>query len=131
MPLARQLFRFGISGSIGLILGFGLYEAAYRLLPDVGLRPTLAWVASYAVGIAFQHSLHRWLVFRSPVSYWASLWRTYLVYSIGSIVAAGLNLSLNSVTDLNHRIVWLVTTCVVSVLNFAALKLFAFAPRGE
>ncbi len=71
-------------------LGFLLYEATYRLLPDVDLRPTIAWVVSYAIGIALQHALHRWLVFRSQVAYWTSLWRTYLVYSVGSMIAAGL-----------------------------------------
>lgn len=129
--ISGELVRFGISGSIGVVVGFLLYEGAFRILPPTEARPTLAWIVSYVVGITLQHALHRAIVFRDAISYWASLWRTYVVYAGGAVVAAGINYSVNLLSSLDHRLVWLLTTGFVALANFAALKLFAFAPPRE
>lgn len=124
--LLHELARFVLSGALGLLVGFGLYEAAFALLPDNPSRATVAWLLSYLFGIGVQHALHRRIVFGTSASYWTSLWRTYAIYAVGSFLAGGLNLILNEATDWHHRLVWLLTMAVVSLLNFVALKLYAF-----
>ena len=67
------------SGAIGTLLFYFFYEGMFYLYPSA----TVCWTVSYAVSIAWQHSLHRFLVFGSDdgVPYLTSLMKTYVVYA--------------------------------------------------
>jgi putative flippase GtrA len=127
----REFLRFVLTGLAGVVIGLGIYEATHRALPAFEFRPTVAWAVSYVIGIAIQHSMHRTIVFRNAtISYWNSLWRTYAIYGVGTVLAAGLNLWLVYSTSWNHRVIWAVTTGFVSVLNYFALRLFTYRSPG-
>lgn len=118
--------RWVVSGVLGFTASFLLYELFFASLPDSNVRPTIAWLSSYTLGIAIQHALHRRLVFGNSSSYWRSLRRSYVVYLTGLAIASGLNFLIANNTSLHHRLVWLVTVGIVSVLNYLALKVYAF-----
>lgn len=118
--------RFSVAGLVGVVIGLGLYELTYQLLPESGRRATVAWTVSYLVGVAVQHYFHRRFVFAVRMGFWASLWRTYAVYAVGSVIAVAANAGLVVSTSLHHRTVWLITTGLVSILNFFALKLSTY-----
>ena len=124
-----EFVRFGVAGAFGLIVGFGLYELTYALLPMTQRRATVAWVVSYMAGVAIQHYLHRRFVFSALIGFWASLWRTYVIYSAGSVVAVVANAALVATTSVHHRLIWLITTGLVSVLNFLALRWSTYRER--
>ena len=128
--LVGELIRFGLAGLVGLVVGLGIYEVVYRLASALDHRATFAWAISYFLGIAFQHYIHRSMVFTAATtSYWASLWRTYVIYGVGATLAGSLNLALIESTSWNHRIVWAATTGFVSIVNYVALKVFAYRTK--
>lgn len=128
----ESFLRLGASAGLGLVASFVVYEFVYRLLPDLRFRASGAWLLGYLIGVAIQHSLHRWLVFGKAADYWISLRRTYLVYSVGSVLALALNAGIVATSTLPHRAVWLITTLSVALINIVALRLYAFDPAtGE
>lgn len=122
-----ELIRFGLAGLVGVAVGYGIYELVYRVAVTVNHRETIAWATSYLIGVAIQHFMHRTMVFKAvKTSYWGSLGRTYVIYGTGAAVAGYLNFVLVDFTSWNHRIIWLATTGFVSIINYVALKMFAY-----
>lgn len=126
--IIESFVRLGSSAGLGLVASFVMYEIVYGLLPDLEFRGSIAWLLGYLIGVAIQHSLHRRLVFGGAAHYWTSLRRTYAVYSVGSMLALGLNAGAIALTDWPHRLIWLLTTLAVALINIVALKLYAFDP---
>ncbi len=123
-----ELVRFGLVGLVGVVVGFGIYEAVYRMAVAIDYRETVAWATSYLIGVSIQHFMHRTMVFKGvTTSYWGSLGRTYLIYGTGAALAGYLNFVLVDSTAWNHRIIWLATMGFVSLINYVALKVFAYS----
>lgn len=125
------LVRYGVSGGLGTIAGFGLYEATFALIGERSARATTAWIIAYVIGIFAQHALHRWITFGPETPYWQTLRRTYVVYPIVLAVSSGFNYLLTDVAGWNHRLAWLTTMGLSAILAFVGLKLFAFATDQE
>jgi len=124
MPPAVRLV---CTACIGVLIGLLTYEIVYALNP---LQPRAAssWLLAYAIGIARQHALHRWLSFDHYAPYWSSLGRAYLMYSGSALLGTALNAVLTQDFGLHHRLAWLACLGVTSAISLLMLRRFVFAP---
>ena len=88
---ARQVLLFNLSGFIGTVLFYFFHELVVDVYPWETRKSTACWFISYMVSIAWQHALHRWLVFGRDSPYWSSLVKTYICYSLGLGLSSALN----------------------------------------
>ena len=125
---SHPFVRFLGAGGLGTVIGFAMYELIFALLPSgLEARAPTAWGIAYLVGIWVQHALHRTIVFGDASPYWRSLRRSYVIYSGALVLSTGLNWSFAIGLGWHHRLAWLVTTAVTTVVNYATLRLYAFA----
>jgi len=123
----QLLVRYAVSGGLGTLGGYALYEVAYALVGEGGFRATTAWIVAYTVGIFTQHALHRWITFGTGTPYWRSLRRSYIVYPLVLAISSGFNYLLAGMVGWHHRLAWLATMALSAGLAFAGLRFFAFA----
>ena len=126
MGSAEEGIRFFVSGCIGTVLFYGLYETIHWILPaDLPLKMALCWTLSYLCSIAWQHKLHCVIVFYdSPIkSYWQSLGRFYVVYSL-SLVLSSLLTVVFDVIGLQYQISWVLTLLVTGLINYFTVRDF-------
>lgn len=119
--LERKL-RFVVSGVIGTVLFYLLYEGLMRVIWWDLYRPTLSWLVSYFVSIAWQMELHarlgdiRWridsrskrIVFQQKiVNYVETLVKIYAAYGISIVASTAINWLLIEFFTVEHRISWI------------------------
>lgn len=85
-------------------------------------RSTVAWTLSYLTSIAWQHSLHRVLVFGTGGSFWRSLVWTYVSYTAALILSTLMNDALTQYAGVAHRYAWGITLIATGVLNYYTVK---------
>jgi putative flippase GtrA len=76
---------------IGGIIGWITYECIYWLNPLHSCRASSSWLLEFMIGTARQHAMHRWFTFRHTGSYWGSLLKAYLYYSVTACLGTGIN----------------------------------------
>jgi len=121
---SKQFLLFNISGGIGTFLFYCLYEFLFSAFEGYVMdrRATIAWCVSYMCSIAWQHSLHRYIVFGSQGNFWKSLFWTYISYTLSLILSTVANDVLTMSLGVNHRVAWVLTLVATGVLNFFTLK---------
>jgi putative flippase GtrA len=113
---------------IGALLGLITYEIIYALNPFIPRAPT-SWALAFAIGIARQHALHRWLTFTHRTPYWQSLGRAYVMYSGSAVVGTLLDWMLTQWLGVNHRVAWLVCLMTTATISLVFLKRYVFGTR--
>jgi putative flippase GtrA len=122
-----EFHRFIIAGTVGLGLGWVVYQLLYLLNPLQELRATSTWMIAYLMGIFGQHALHRWLTFHdSQVAYWQSLRRAYLTYAGGLILTTAVNWVCVELVGLHHQVGWAIAMGSSLLFNYLALKFYVF-----
>jgi len=117
-----------VTAGIGALIGLLTYEIIYALNP---LQPRAAssWAVAFAMGIARQHALHRWLTFTHDTPYWSSLGRAYVMYSGSAAAGTLLNWGLTAGLGINHRIAWMICLLTTAMISLIFLKRYVFRTR--
>ena len=119
---------FVISGVIGTILFYILYEFLYRILTFEEYKSTICWCISYLLSIAWQHKLHLVIVFPNKKinNYFYSLFKTYLVYSFSLILSTFISFCFDLI-HLEHTVSWVLTLTITGFLNYFTVKDYALS----
>ena len=117
--------RLLIIAALGVILGFITYEIVYYLNP-FSPKATISWILALIIGIARQHALHRYFTFSHQGSYFKSLYRAYIVDTVGLLFSTGLNWFLAEVLQLHHRLVWGICLLSSALISLVFLKKYIF-----
>ena len=122
----REKLMFMLSSTLGTILFLFLFESfmivnTYDLEDGTHGAFTLSYLLAYVISIAWQHALHRLLVFQSQ-SYCLSLLHTYLSYSFSLALMALLGSLLISQLHISARLVACVTLPLSAVANYYLLR---------
>ena len=123
-----QNLRIVLTAIIGAAIGWVFYEIVYALNP-MEPRATTSWLIAYAIGIARQHGLHRWLSFDTQAPYWPSLRRAYVMYAGSAAAGTALNALLTGPLGLHHRLAWLLCLLLTASSSLVFLKSYVFAHR--
>jgi putative flippase GtrA len=123
--------RLVITATLGAAIGLLTYEIVYLVMPFEP-RATLSWIFAFAVGIARQHGLHRWLTFADRSSlYWPSLRRAYVMYSGSFLVGALLDWILTEQAGVHHRLAWACCLLTTMTISFVFLRNFVFSENDS
>lgn len=117
-----------VTAGIGALIGLLTYEIIYALNP-MQPRAASSWAVAFAIGIARQHALHRWLTFTHDTSYWPSLGRAYVMYSGSAAAGTLLNWGLTAGLGINHRIAWVICLLTTAMISLIFLKRYVFRTR--
>ena len=122
----REKLMFVLSSTLGTILFLFLFESfmivnTYDLEDGSHGAFTLSYLLAYVISIAWQHALHRLLVFQSQ-SYCLSLLHTYLSYSFSLVMMALLGTFLIGQLHISARLVACVTLPLSAVANYYLLR---------
>jgi putative flippase GtrA len=121
-----QYERVAVVAALGAAASWLTYEIIFFLNP-IEPRATSSWIIAYGVGVIRQHHLHRLISFPDPpVRYSVSLARDYASSIVILGTSAGLNWFLVSSAAVDHRLAWLLCTCVVALSGYLAMKVFVF-----
>lgn len=123
-----EKLRMVLTATLGALTGLVTYEIVYLINPFEP-RATTAWSASFLVGIARQHGLHRALTFAHHSPYWPSLGRAYVMYTGALVVGTVLNWVLTRKLGVGHHQAWLCCLLSTSTISLIFLKQFVFSPR--
>lgn len=116
---------------LGAGIGWITYEIIYWFNPLDSSRATTSWVLAFLIGVTRQHALHRTLTFTHHSSYWRSLGRAYVFYSVSTLLGAGLNYTLTNRLGLHHRLAWLACLMLTACISLLFLKRLVFRNRQE
>lgn len=117
--------RMVLTAILGALTGLVTYEILYALNPFEP-RATTAWTASFLLGIARQHWLHRVLTFTHHSPYWPSLGRAYVMYTGSLCWGIGLNWVLTQQLGVNHQLAWFCCLMSTAGISLIFLKRFVF-----
>ena len=118
----RTALLFNLSGFLGTLLFYGMYQLLFTVLPLETRKATVSWTLSYICSIVWQHALHRWMVFGSKSSYWTSLGMTYLCYSVSIVLSSLFTDILVQQLHIHHQVAWILTLVATGLLNFFTLR---------
>jgi hypothetical protein len=111
---------FMVSGCICDVVQFIIYASFYWMIIN---DPSLCWMISFFGSIVFRHTSHRYLVFGNYVgSYWNSLIKMYLGYSIIIIISTIFNFIMTKYVKVPHLIAWFITLLWTGIVNYFILK---------
>ena len=113
---------------MGALIGLLTYEVVYFVNPFEPRAPT-SWLASFAIGVPRQYSLHRWLTFRSDAPYGPRLVRAYVLYAAIALLTTALNWLLVERLHWPHRLAWLGCIATTGLVNLFALKPLVFTGK--
>jgi uncharacterized membrane protein YjjB (DUF3815 family) len=116
---------------IGGIIGWITYEFIYWINPLHSGRASSSWLLEFIIGTARQHVMHRWFTFRHNGSYWRSLLKAYLYYSITACIGTVINYFLTEQLHVYHRIAWVACLCITAAISLFALKRIVYNPASE
>ena len=122
----REKLMFVLSSTLGTVLFLFLFESfmivnTYDLEDGSHGAFTVSYLLAYVISIAWQHALHRLLVFQSQ-SYCLSLLHTYLSYSFSLAMMALLGSFLIGQLHISARLVACVTLPLSAVANYYLLR---------
>lgn len=120
-----EKLRLAIVAVLGALIGLVIYELIYFINPFQPRAPT-SWLASFAIGVPRQYSLHRWLTFDSGVPFGPRLARAYVLYATIAVVTTALNWLLVERLAVPHRLAWLACVTTTGLINAFALKRLVF-----
>jgi putative flippase GtrA len=120
-----EKLKLAIVAVLGALIGLVTYELIYLVNPFEPRAPT-SWLASFAIGVPRQYSLHRWLTFESDVPYGPRLARAYVLYSVIAALTTAENWLLVEQLGVPHRLAWLACVTTTGLINFFALKRLIF-----
>jgi hypothetical protein len=120
----REKILFLLSSFLGTLLFLILFESFYFLTStEVGGSDSafmISYLLSYIISIAWQHALHRLLIF-SSASYCMSLLNTYFAYSVSLSAVTMFGTILINMFDVQPRIVAMISMPLSAFLNFYLL----------
>ena len=122
----REKLMFVLSSTLGTVLFLFLFESfmivnTYDLEDGSHGAFTVSYLLAYVISIAWQHALHRLLVFQSQ-PYCLSLLHTYLSYSFSLAMMALLGSFLIGQLRISARLVACVTLPLSAVANYYLLR---------
>jgi len=119
--------RYLFFGTVGNIIGWIIYNVIFFSNPFAWNKATTSWLLSYLIGVAQQHEMHRrWTFSESKQKYLDSLKNSYLAYSLGLIVSTIANYYFVYDLEIGLQVSWLLSVIASVVVNYFALKRFAF-----
>jgi hypothetical protein len=120
----REKLLYILSSFLGSLLFLILFESFYFLTEiEVGSTDTafmISYLLSYIISIAWQHALHRLLIF-SSASYCMSLLHTYFAYSVSLSAVTMFGTILINVFEATPRLVALLSMPLSAFFNFYLL----------
>lgn len=117
--------RLAIVALLGALIGLVTYQLIYWVNPFEP-RASTSWLASFAIGVPRQYSLHRTLTFRSSLPYAPRLARAYGLYACIAVVTTSLNWILVERLAVPHHLAWLACISTTGLINYFALKPLVF-----
>lgn len=125
----KNFLLFLLSGCIGTLVFYGMYELLQGAFKELSLKTTLSWTTSYTLSIVLQHYLHANLVYKNwnqlrpffSERYNKSLLLTYAAYLISMGVSSALSLVFDLV-HLDHRLAFLLNLGLTGVLNYLTVS---------
>jgi len=126
-----EFLKFNIAGTFNFIFALVLYEALYWVDLWSAHTAVAAWAVSSAIGNVEAHFMHYRFTFKSTFSYFRSLNRAFWTYSGQLVVTTLSHYLMVEVFHVNHRIAWLVNTCVFGFVNFLLIRWIAFPPEFD
>jgi len=122
-----QLKRYLISGTIGNLIGWIIYNSIYLINPIIWNKATISWVIGYIVGVALQHDIHyRWTFLESNTPYTKSLFSSYIAYSFGFVISTFVLYILVERLYVYLQISWLCAVLSGVLANYFFLKEHVF-----
>ena len=118
---------FFLSGFIGTVLFNLLYMGLFQVIPvHESIRATVCWGLSYMASIAWQHKLHAVIVFphRRIDNYWASLGKTYAIYSVSFVLSTAL-MAVMEMMHINYLLAWTFALVSTGFINYFVVRDFA------
>jgi putative flippase GtrA len=125
-----ETLRLAMVALLGALIGLVTYQLIYWINPFEPRAPT-SWLASFAVGVPRQYSLHRKFTFASRVPYGPRLLRAYALYACIAALTTALNWLLVERLAVSHHLAWLACISTTGLINLFALKPLVFAPARE
>ena len=126
-----EFFKFNIAGTFNFIFALVLYEILYWVDLWPGHTAVAAWAVSCAIGNVEAHFMHYRFTFKSKFPYFKSLNRAFWTYTGQLVVTTLSHYMLVEVLFVNHRLAWLVNTCIFGFLNFLLIRWIAFPPEYD
>ncbi len=124
--LAARTARFG---GVGLA-ATGLYAVLALVLERMGLAPTAASMAAYALAAAFSFTAHRGFTFRVGGPVGPQMLRFALTSAAGLLIATVAPLALVNGLGLPSWTAVAATCLLVPILSYVALAAFVFARQA-
>ncbi|KAL6078990.1 hypothetical protein QOT17_001142 [Balamuthia mandrillaris] len=123
----EQVVWFCVSGSIGTLLSYLLFEALLFLDPFAWHKGTLCWALSYLISISWQHALHRGLLMGDYGNYWLNLLKSYMVYVPAVLFSTSLYYLLDERLHVTIESKWIIVTLATGLLTLFSVR-HAFVP---
>lgn len=121
--------RLGLTGLLGVALGWATYELLHLANPLRAYRATTSWGAAWIVSVWRQHALHYWLTFSRPGAFGPGLRRAYLLAAGNGALGLAVNLQLTGALGVPHRTAWLIGVGLSGLVSLAFLKRYVY-PEG-
>lgn len=126
-----RVARFGLSGGVVALVNLG---AMTVLVAGFGIRPQIALIVSYTLGLTVHFTLNRQWVFSSEDAYHLHLSAQGARYLVSAATIYGLTAlslaTLPGALGIASLAVYYVTVLALSVANFFVLRSFVFRLAG-
>lgn len=127
----QEMVRYMMSGGLGTLLFYLLYEVLYWASLWPGHNATLSWFCAYITSILWTHRFHRGMTFRWDNPYWRSLRRTYVVYVFSWAATTGMMFVLVEQAGVEHHLAFCGTILASGCLNYLLLRNWSFRPPRD
>ena len=124
-----EYIRFNITGLVNVSIFFLLYEVLYRINIWPEHRAVAAWAVALFLSSIESHWAHYRFTFKSGAPYLTSLRWGLTVYGTQLVLSTTSEYLLIEKWDVNHRVAWLVNTCLFGFATFACLRWLAYPPE--
>ncbi len=122
--MLAELLRYGATGVVNTLVGYGVFLAALRLL---GLAPEAANALGYAVALALAFTLNRLVVFRGSRASPAAALRFALAFALAFAVNQAVLALLVRLAGVEAEIAQVAAMAAYTVLFYLLNKFFVFA----
>jgi putative flippase GtrA len=125
--LAPSFFRFVIVGFSNFVIGYLLFISMLAVFSQVPFSASISQLISYSGGIAWSFLLNRKWTFKSN-GYFGTHAVRFVTLQLGLAATSAALISLVSdVIGYNPKIAWFGVMAVITIINYALSKTWAFA----
>jgi putative flippase GtrA len=124
-----QFKRFVVVGLTNTVISYAAFRAMLVLLPQTDRRATIAQAVAYAAGVGWSFFWNRRWTFSAVPN--GRFWR-FLIVQLGCLISSSLAVGfLVDNVGLPATPVWIFVMAAITILNFLAVRFWAFATVGS